>query len=66
MRAEESGHGFKLDRYQWTESQLAEKLAACLNDEGMRQRLQRTSAQMQSRKGPADAAAILDKVLNHA
>ncbi len=43
-----------------------EKLHACLNDEAMRQRLQRTSAQMQSRKGPQDAAAILDKVLNDA
>jgi hypothetical protein len=32
----------------------------------MRQRLQHTSVQMQSRKGPADAAAILDKVLNNA
>lgn len=66
MRAEESGHGFKLDRYDWSEALLAEKLAACLNDEAMRQRLQQTSAQMQSRKGPAEAAAILDKVLNNA
>jgi UDP:flavonoid glycosyltransferase YjiC (YdhE family) len=65
MRAEESGHGFKLDRYDWSEALLAEKLAACL-DEVMRQRLQQTSAQMQSRKGPAEAAAILDKVLNNA
>lgn len=66
MRAEESGHGFKLDRYEWSEEQLAQKLHACLNDGAMRQRLQRTSAQMQSRKGPQDAAAILDKVLNDA
>ena len=64
MRAEESGHGFKLDRYDWSEAQLAEKLAACLNDQSMRQRLRNTSAQMQSRKGPEEAARVLDKVLN--
>lgn len=63
MRAEESGHGFKLDRYQWSEAELAEKLAACINDQSMRQRLQRTSAYMQSRKGPQDAAQILDQLL---
>lgn len=66
MRAEESGHGFKLDRYEWSEAELADKLAACIDDESMRQRLQRTSAYMQSRKGPQDAAQILDQVLKNA
>ncbi len=65
MRAEESGHGFKLDRYEWNEADLAAKLDACLTDQAMAARLKATSAYMQSRKGPQDAAAILDGLLNH-
>jgi UDP:flavonoid glycosyltransferase YjiC (YdhE family) len=64
MRAEESGHGFKLDRYQWNEADLAAKLDACLTDGTMQARLKQTSAYMQSRKGPQDAAKILDGLLN--
>ncbi|WP_409285808.1 nucleotide disphospho-sugar-binding domain-containing protein [Pseudomonas protegens] len=63
MRAQETGHGFRLDRYQWTEAQLAKALHACLNDSLLRQRLQRTSAQMQSRQGTAEAARLLNELL---
>lgn len=63
IRAQETGHGFRLDRYQWTEAQLAEALSACLNDSVLRQRLQRTSAQMQSRQGTEEAARLLDDLL---
>lgn len=65
MRAEESGHGFKLDRYEWSDADLAAKLDACLNDSAMAAKLKATSAYMQSRKGPQDAAKILDGLLNH-
>lgn len=65
MRAEESGHGFKLDRYEWNDADLAAKLDACLNDSAMAAKLKTTSAYMQSRKGPQDAAKILDGLLNH-
>lgn len=66
MRAQETGHGFKLDRYEWTEEELAGKIAACLSDKAMQARLRATSAFMQSRKGPQDAARILDGILKSA
>ncbi|WNG44031.1 glycosyltransferase [Archangium minus] len=66
MRAQETGHGFKLDRYEWTEEELAGKIATCLSDEVMRAKLKATSASMQSRKGPQDAARILEGILKNA
>ncbi|NBF07247.1 nucleotide disphospho-sugar-binding domain-containing protein [Pseudomonas sp. Fl4BN1] len=63
MRAQETGHGFMLDRYQWTEAQLADTLSACLSDQTLHQRLQRTSTQMQARKGTVEAAKVLDAIL---
>lgn len=66
MRAQETGHGFRMDRYDWDDSELADKLALCVGDTAMRERLQRASAHMTSRNGPQDAAQILDKVLNNA
>ncbi|MFZ3183217.1 MAG: glycosyltransferase [Pseudomonas sp.] len=65
MRAQESGHGFRLDRYDWSEQELAEKLALCINDSAMRQRLQATGAYMRAHPGPAAAARVLDGVLQH-
>ncbi|MWV15824.1 glycosyl transferase family 1 [Pseudomonas sp. L-22-4S-12] len=65
MRAEESGHGLRMHRSDWQHAELAEKLALCVSDADMAARLQRTSAYMRSRKGPEDAAKILDGVLNH-
>lgn len=65
MRAEESGHGFRMHRSNWQHAELAEKLALCVSDADMAARLKRTSAYMTSRKGPEDAAKILDGVLNN-
>lgn len=66
MRAEETGHGFRMDRYQWDETELADKLALCVGDQTMAARLAATSQYMSSRKGPEDAARILNGVLNNA
>src|SRR5690606_38562532 len=59
MRAQESGHGFRMHRSNWEHAELAEKLALCVGDADMNARLKRTSEYMTSRKGPQDAANIL-------
>ncbi len=62
-RIQETGHGFHLDRYGWTDAQLAQRLADCLLDTALRQRLDRISAHMQAHNGPAKAARLLDGLL---
>ena len=64
-RVEETGHGFKLPRYDWTEDDLAAKLNACLTDSAMQSKLAATSAHMQAQNGPAKAADILEALLRH-
>ena len=62
-RVDETGHGFHLHRYDWTDAELAAKLHACLTDPAMKARLAATSAHMQSRNGQQKAAAILDQIV---
>ena len=62
-RVQETGHGFKLDRYQWADQELAEKINLMLTDAKMRSRLEETSRYCQSWNGPERAAAILNKLL---
>jgi UDP:flavonoid glycosyltransferase YjiC (YdhE family) len=64
-RVQETGYGFKLNRSDWTEEALFARLRTCLTDEALRERLQRTSQQMQSRDGPSRAAQRLDALLRH-
>ncbi|SMF55663.1 glycosyltransferase, MGT family [Tistlia consotensis] len=59
-RVQETGHGFKLDRYDWSEADLAAKLEACLTDPAIRQKLLATSTHMQAANGPEKAAAIIE------
>jgi MGT family glycosyltransferase len=62
-RVQETGHGFKLDRYEWTDAELAAKINAMLTDKAMKAKLAATSAHMQSRHGPTKAANILNGLL---
>ena len=62
-RVEETGHGFRQDRYNWSDDELAAKIEHCLNDADMRARLDATSAYMQSRAGTEKAAGIIDSML---
>jgi MGT family glycosyltransferase len=64
VRVQETGHGFHLDRYQWTDADLAQRLAACMGDAGLRARLDRISAHMRTQNGPAKAARLLDGLLH--
>jgi MGT family glycosyltransferase len=61
-RVQETGHGFKMDRYAWTDAELAQKIEAMLTDPAMKARLASTSAHMQSRHGPTKAAEILNRL----
>jgi UDP:flavonoid glycosyltransferase YjiC (YdhE family) len=62
-RVQETGHGFKMPRYDWSEAMLADKLDACITDPAMKAKLAATSAHMRSENGPAKAARILDSIL---
>jgi UDP:flavonoid glycosyltransferase YjiC (YdhE family) len=60
MRVQETGHGLRSDRYDWTDADLLAKLETCLTDETMQAKLSATSAQMQSQNGPEKAAKLLE------
>ena len=62
-RAQETGHGLKLHRYDWQDDELAGVLERLLTDARIRQRLQRTSADMRAQDGPRRAAELIDGVL---
>jgi UDP:flavonoid glycosyltransferase YjiC (YdhE family) len=62
-RVQETGYGYKLTRADWSESELASRLAACLNDSVMRARLAVTSKHMREQDGPAKAAQLLNELL---
>ena len=62
-RVQETGHGFKMPRYDWTDADLAAKLDACMHDPAIKAKLAATSAHMKSQRGPAKAAGILDTLL---
>ena len=59
-RVQETGHGFKLDRYDWTDEEMAQTIKTMLTDKKMKAKLKRTSRQMKARKGPQKAAKIID------
>ncbi|MBI2717603.1 MAG: glycosyltransferase [Rhizobiales bacterium] len=61
-RVEETGHGFKLDRYNWNEADLATKVTAMLADRKMKAKLKRTSKAMKAHHGPTKAAKVIDAV----
>ena len=63
MRVEETGHGFRSDRYEWTEAELLAKIESCLTDPAIRAKLGASSAHMQSQNGPDRAAGLLEALL---
>jgi UDP:flavonoid glycosyltransferase YjiC (YdhE family) len=62
-RVEETGHGFKMPRYDWSDAELVAKIEACLTDPAMQKKLAATSQQMQAQNGPAKAAVLLEGLL---
>jgi MGT family glycosyltransferase len=62
-RVQETGHGFKLDRYDWTDAELEAKIMAMLTNKKMKAKLQRTSKSMRAKHGPTKAADVIDGLL---
>lgn len=62
MRVQETGHGFRCPRYDWTGDDLLEKIETCLTDPAIRARLKATSAHMQARSGTQKAADLLTEL----
>lgn len=59
MRLQETGHGLRMDRYDWTEDELLAKIEAMLTDPAMKERLEKISAHMQAKSGAEKAADLL-------
>jgi UDP:flavonoid glycosyltransferase YjiC (YdhE family) len=59
-RVQETGHGFKVDRYDWTTEELMAKINVMITDKKMKAKLKKTSKLMQSKHGPSKAAKIID------
>ena len=51
-RVDETGHGIKMDRYDWTDADLKANLERMLTDRKMKAKLKATSKLMRSRHGP--------------
>jgi MGT family glycosyltransferase len=62
-RVQETGHGLKMDRYGWTDNDLARAIETVLSDRAMHDTLEATSRHMQARNGAEKAAALLDDLL---
>ena len=62
-RVQETGHGLKLDRYAWSDDDLAAALDKLLTDKKMQSKLAATSAHMRAQDGPTKAAGLLDKLV---
>jgi UDP:flavonoid glycosyltransferase YjiC (YdhE family) len=62
MRVEETGHGLRCPRYDWTDEGLIGMIEHCLTDTAMQARLRATSAHMQAQDGPAKAARLLARL----
>lgn len=62
-RIQETGYGFSLPRYTWTEAQFSETIDRAVGDREMEARLARVSAHMQSADGRRKAARLIDGLL---
>ncbi len=65
-RVDETGHGIKMHRNNWSGDDLANSIQRLLTDTRMHEKLSATSAQMQSQHGPTQAAEKLDALLKAA
>ena len=63
-RVQETGHGFRLSRAEWTEAELAARINECLHDDALHARLAATRTQMRAQDGPAKAARLLTGLLD--
>jgi UDP:flavonoid glycosyltransferase YjiC (YdhE family) len=62
-RVQETGHGLKMHRSDWSDAELAQALETLVTDKAMHEKLTATSAHMQARNGTQKAARLLDELL---
>jgi MGT family glycosyltransferase len=62
-RVQETGHGFKMDRYNWTDDEMQAKIMAMLTDKKMKAKLKKTSKAMRAKHGPTKAAKVIDGLM---
>jgi MGT family glycosyltransferase len=62
-RVEDTRHGIRLPRYDWTDRQLAEAIERVLGDDEIAANLRRTSRLMQANDGRRKAARLIDDLL---
>ena len=63
-RVEETGHGLKLHRSNWSDEQFISALETLLTDNEMHARLKRTSTHMKAADGRQKAAEIIEELIN--
>ena len=62
-RVQETGHGLKMHRSEWSDAELAQALETLITDKAMHEKLAATSAHMQAQDGRKKAARLLDELL---
>lgn len=62
-RADETNHGVKLHRSEWTDAEFAAAIERCLTDEEMHENLAATAEDMQASDGARTAAELIDDLL---
>jgi len=62
-RVQETGHGLKMHRSDWTETELARNLQKVMTDVGIQARCKATAEFMQRFDGPSRAAELLEELL---
>ena len=62
-RVQETGHGLKLHRYDWSDADFAQALETMVTAQAMKDRLTKTSAHMRGQSGTEKAARLLDGLM---
>ena len=62
-RVHETGHGLKMDRYRWSDADLAANIDSLINDRQVKTNLAETSSAMRRSHGPQKAANALHALL---
>lgn len=62
-RLDETDHGIKLHRSEWTDEEFADAIETCLTDEEIQSNVAATAEDMQASDGKKKAAELLDELL---
>ncbi len=62
-RVQETGHGLKMPRYDWSDEELAANIEILLTDDNVQSKLAASATHMQSQSGTEKAARLLNELL---